>query len=116
MVKPIEITNNKTNETYVLEFNRDSVRFAEGRGFDIQAFAEGKAPLTGTSDLFYYAFRMHHPKMSKAETDRMLFEELGGVPDGLITRLVELYGEPFSALVGEDDEEERKNSIWTVSL
>lgn len=115
MVKPIEITNNVTNDVFTLEFNRDSVRFAEGRGFDIQAFSEGKAPLTGTSDLFFYAFRMHHPKISKAETDKMLFEDMGGMPDGMLERLIELYSEPFNALVVNEDEE-RKNPKLTVTF
>lgn len=114
-VKPIEIKNTETNNVYVLEFNRDTVKFAEDRGFDIQGFSEGKAPMTGTADLFYYAFRMHHPKMSKAETDRMLFEEMGGVPDGMVKRLIELYAEPFKVLTSEEGEE-RKNSKLTVTF
>lgn len=114
-IKPIEIRNTETNDVFTLEFTRDSVRFAEARGFDIQAFTEGKAPLTGTSDLFFYAFRAHHPKMSKAETDKMLFEDMGGMPDGMVARLIELYSEPFNVLV-DNEGDERKNSKLTVTF
>ena len=34
-VSPIRITDPETNDTYVLEFSRESVRFAEQRGFKI---------------------------------------------------------------------------------
>lgn len=115
MIKPIEITNNDNGDVYTLEFNRDSVRFAEGHGFSLKALTEGETPMTSTADIFFYAFRMHHPKVSRAETDRMLFEELGGMPDGMLERLIELYAEPFNALIVKDDEE-RKNPKLTVTF
>ena len=33
-VKPLILTDNDTGEKYTLEFSRESVRFAEARGFD----------------------------------------------------------------------------------
>ncbi len=115
-VKPIEIKNTENGNVFTLEFNRDTVKFAEDHGFDIQGFSEGKAPMSGTSDLFYYAFRMHHPRVSRAETDKMLFEDMGGVPDGMVNRLIELYAEPFKVLTNSEDGEERKNSKLTVTF
>lgn len=112
MVKPIEIKDNKTNDVFVLEFNRDSVRFAESRGFDISNMEH--APLSGVSDIFFYAFRMHHPKISREKTDKMLFDEMGGMPNGMLERLQELYVAPFEALVMNG--EERKNSNLTVTF
>lgn len=115
MVKPIEIKDTRTNDVYILEFSRESVMFAESKGFKVQDFAEGNGILSGLSDLFFYAFRMHHPKVSKAVTDRFLFEDMKGMPNGMVERLVELYTEPFSSLLTEDDEE-RKNSVLTVNF
>lgn len=114
MVKPIEIKDNKTNDVYVLEFNRDSVRFAESRGFDIDNLAH--SPMSSISDLFFYAFRMHHPKVAKDKTDKMLFEEMGGMPKGMLERLQELYVAPFEALTVAESDEERKNSNLTVTF
>ena len=34
-VKPIILHDTEEEEDYTLEFNRETVRFAEGRGFDI---------------------------------------------------------------------------------
>lgn len=114
--KPIIITNPKTGVQYTLEFNRASVEWAENRGFNISDLGNGKI-LSGISDLFYYSFRMHHPQMTKTQTDTLLFDKvngLGGVPDGLAERLGELYAEPYNALV--QSEEDAKNSPWTVEL
>lgn len=116
MAKPIIITNPKTGVSYTLEFNRASVEWAENRGFNISDLGNGKI-LSGISDLFYYSFRMHHPQMTKTQTDTLLFDKaegLGGVPDGLAERLGELYAEPYNALVRT--EEDAKNSHWTVEL
>ena len=35
-VNPIIIRNEDTGDEYTLEFNRESIRFAEQRGFDIE--------------------------------------------------------------------------------
>lgn len=114
MIKPIEIKDNKTNDIFVLEFSRDTVRFAESRGFDIANIEH--SPMTSISDLFFYAFRMHHPKVAKEKTDKMLFEELGGMPAGLLERLQELYVAPFEALTVVASDDERKNSNLTVTF
>ena len=110
-VEPIVLTGE--NESFTLEFNRASVEYAEKHGFSIEELTSG-AYLSGTSELFYYAFRMHHPRMTKAQTDEILFEELGGMPDGMAERLGELFAEPYNALV--QTEENAKNSKWKVTM
>lgn len=111
MVKPIIIKSKDTE--YTLEFNRESVKFAESRGFmfeDVSNFPMSKIP-----ELFFYAFRMHHKNVAREKTDKLLFEELGGLPQGAIERLVELYCAPFESLTVSEGEEP-KNSKWTVEM
>lgn len=111
-VKPIILKNNDTNAEYTLEFSRETVKFAEQRGFDLEDI--GKYPMTKVPELFYYAFRMHHKNVSREKTDKILFEDLGGMPDGMVERLGKLYVAPFEALTqGEDTE---KNSKMTVLM
>ena len=113
-VKPIIIHDTENNEDYTLEFNREAILFAEARKFDIDDV--GRFPMTKIPELFWYAFRMHHKSMSKAQTDK-LFEKLGGfkgVPDGFATRLGELYNAPFEASF--DGGEIVKNPNVTVEL
>lgn len=112
VVKPITLRDDRGN-IYVLEFNRSSIKFAEARGFKVQALEEGVS-LSGIEELFFYSFRMHQPEVSKAETDKILYEELGGLREGMLERLVELYLAPFNTLITTEDS--AKNSKMTVEL
>lgn len=109
-IKPIILTDTETNEKYTLEFSRDSVKFAEDRGFTISDLE--KFPMTKVPELFFYAFRMHHKNMSRQQTDKMLFEQIGGVPEGMLERLVQLYSAPYDVF----EKRESKNSTMTVEL
>lgn len=111
-VKPIVITL-EDNTQYTLEFNRESVKFSESRGFKIEDVAD--FPMTKLPELFFYAFRMHHKNVARDKTDKILFDELGGIPEGMVERLAELYSAPYDVLsvVGED---ERKNSKVKVEF
>lgn len=100
-VKPIIIHDEEVGEDYTLEFNRETVMWAESRGFDIEDIS--KYTMTKVPELFYYAFRMHHKNISRAETDRILFEKLGGLPEGVGERLCELYAVPFKALNAKEN-------------
>lgn len=113
-VKPIIIRNTEDGKEYTLEFNRDSVVFAEQRGFIVDDLY--KFPMSKVPELFYYAFRMHHKNVARNQTDKILFEELGGIPDGMLERLAELYAEPFNAIAVLGEGEERKNSKLTVEM
>lgn len=111
-IEPIKLTDTETGERYVLEFTRDSVRYAESRGFDIEDLP--KYPMTKIPELFYYAFRAHHKFVSREKTDKILFEDMGGVPEGMVERLGELYSVPFESLL--PSEEEGKNVKMTVEF
>lgn len=111
-VNPIILRDSEEDKEYVLEFDRESVRFAEARGFDISDV--GKFPMTKIPELFFYAFRMHHKNVSREKTDRILFDYMGGMPDGMAERLGALYAAPFEALAAAEDE--GKNSRITVEM
>lgn len=113
-VKPIILRDTESGTEYTLEFNRESVRFAESRGFKIEDVTE--FPMLKIPELFYYSFRAHHKNISREKTDRMIDEDWGGIgnlPEGLLERLGQLYSVPFEAT---KTEEERKNSKLTVEL
>lgn len=76
-VAPARLTDNDTGIVYELDFSRDSVRFAEQRGFELENAV--KFPVTGLSDLFYYAFRKNHKSVPREKTDKLL-EKWGGLP------------------------------------
>lgn len=113
-VKPMILNDHDTGEKYTLEFSRDSVKFAESRGFDMADVA--RYPMTKIPELFFYAFRMHHRNIARERTDRILFEELGGLPDGALERLGMLYSAPFDALSNANEDGEVKNAKVTVEF
>ena len=112
-VKPIILHDAENSVDYTLEFNRETVRFAEARGFDIDDVS--RFPMTKLPELFYYAFRMHHKNVSREKTDRILFDDLGGMPSGMAERLGALYAAPFEALTNANGEK-AKNSKMTVEF
>lgn len=107
-VKPIIVTDDETGLEYTLEFTRESVRFAEARGFKINDVAD--YPMTKIPELWFYAFRAHHKNVARAKTDALL-DGLGGIPDGLLERLGELYAAPFEALTDGQTEENPRVTV-----
>ena len=113
-VRPIIVHDAENDIDYTLEFNRETVRWAESRGFDIDDV--GRYPMTKIPELWYYAFRMHHKNVSREKTDRILFDDLGGLPPGAAERLGALYSAPYEALSNSDSGEQGKNRTVTVEL
>ena len=111
-VKPMVVRDSETSEVYTLDFSREAVQFAERRGFVIGDVA--KYPSTLVRELFFYAFRKNHKRIARDKTDALL-DELGGLTDQQLARLVELYQQ--AALYGVvRDADEVKNSKLTVEL
>lgn len=112
-IKPIILKDDNNGDVFVLEFDRASVKFAEARGFNINSFDNG-LNMSAIEELFFYAFRKHQPNKSKADTDKILYEKLKGIPEGMLERLVELYLLPFNTLMQNEDDS--KNSTMTVEF
>ena len=111
IVKPVVIHDTENGKDYTLEFSRDSIKFAEQRGFKVADIDD--YPMTKTPEFFWYAFRMHHPSVSLQQAEAIL-DRLGGMSEALGQRLGELWVVPFRALNPEDGEE--KNVTVTVEL
>lgn len=113
-VRPARLIDQETGDEYVLDFSRDSVRFAEQRGFkpdDVLEF-----PATRIPELFFYAFRKNHKNMAKNQTDRILEEQLGGMTEALLTRLIQLYNQAALTHLIASEEDAEKNARMTVEL
>lgn len=111
MAKNIEVVTPMTIEvggkTYTLEFNRNSVVSAERAGFRPELISE--QPMTMIPLLFYAAFKKNHPKIKQEETDRILFDEMGGIEPAVLEKLAQLYAVPTQALIRTKDDGEPKN-------
>lgn len=112
---PITIKN-KNGDVYTLDYDRSTcaaINKAGFRGDEIESNPEEMLPL-----LFFGAFKKHHRKLSKADTDKILEDMGGGMPTKMIERLVELYLQGREGLIVEDEEfeEHAKNTGWTIEI
>lgn len=101
-MNPMIITDPDENREYTLEFSRKTAAKAEQAGLDISKV--DSAPMTMIPLLFWGAFLMHHPHMSKDQTDKILFDGLGGMSDQELEYIGKLYAEAFKTLVVTEDE------------
>lgn len=112
-IMPIRITDNDTGNVYELDFCRESVKFAEARGFKTEDVSD--YPVTKIPEFWFYAFRMHHKNVAKNQTDALL-EKLGGITPQIAARLIELYNQAATSNNIQDDEDLAKNAKVTVEL
>lgn len=103
-INPIRITDNDTGEIYELDFNRESVKFMANNGFVMdESFLNMIA--TKGEDLWFYAFRANHKRLSRGQTDK-LYKKMGGLSPKVIQRLIDLYNQALlsNSIVQEDEE------------
>lgn len=112
-ILPAYVTDNDTGVKYELDFCRESVSFAERHEFDLETAI--KYPVTGVRDLFYYAFRKNHKNVSREKTDKLL-EKWGGMPEKLLTRLIQLFQQAQTSNTIQTDEDAEKNGSVTLEL
>lgn len=110
-IEPIRL-NFEDGTEYVLEFSRKTVSDAEKAGF-VRTDVTDKL-MTRIPELFYFAFKMHHPTIKREATDKILFEDLEGLTDELIERLIDLFNAPYETLI--NDRGKPKNPKLTVIM
>lgn len=112
-IDPIRLTDNDTGTVYTLDFSRDAVVFAEGRGFVLDDVF--KYPRTMIPEFFFYAFRKNHPNVPRSKTDELL-EKMGGFYPEFTERMVSLYNQARFSNRFQSDEDAGKNSRMTVEF
>lgn len=114
-INPIRFTDKDTGEVYELDFNRESVKFMADQGFVMDDSVVERIAAKG-EELWYYAFRARHRRISRSQTDK-LYEKMGGLSPKVIKRLVELYQQALmSNRIVQDDEELDANPHVAVEL
>lgn len=112
-IKPAFLTDNDTGVKYELDFCRESVMWAESRGFDLEKIA--KFPVTGIEELFYYSFRKNHRNVPREKTNKLLHEG-GGLPEKALERLILLYQQAQTSNNIQTTEEAEKNGRQTWEM
>lgn len=101
-MKPMVITDPDEGREYTLEFTRKTVSKVEQAGLNINAL--DSKTMTMVPLLFWGAFLAHHPYMTREQTDKILFEGLGGLGEQEMAYLGQLYAEPFKTLISDEGE------------
>lgn len=112
-VKPLAITFKDTGDKYELDFCRESVKFAEQRGFVLENV--DKYLMTGVEDLFFYAFRKNHKSVSREKTDKLLLK-MHGLTAKMLNRLILLYQQAITSNVIQTEEDLEKNTEVAVEM
>jgi len=101
-LNPMVITDPENGREYTLEFSRRSISKVEQAGFNINLIETQS--MTMIPLMFWGAFLMHHPQMTKDQTDKILFDGLGGLNEEEMGYLGKLYAVPFESLIASEDE------------
>lgn len=96
MSKTMTITYNGVK--YVLEFTKETVRRMERMGFDIEKASS--TPLTSIETLFTGAFLANEQKAIKEGIPEKILD--GGIPDGILDKLIEMYRDPANGLFNNE--------------
>ena len=110
-VNPIIIHDHENDRDYTIEFDRDSIKFAEQRGFKIRDVDD--YPMTKLPEFLWYGLRMHHKNVSLNQAEKLL-DRMGGMSEAMGRRMAELWTAPYDALNPDDGDE--KNLSVTVEI
>lgn len=114
--RPITLTIKSTGEEYLLDFNRETAIFTNRSGFRIEDFVNNMEEMLPI--LFYGSFRKNHKEVTKYKADKILTEDLKGLSESAVERLLELYSAGRKSLIYQDEaaEDLGKNPNATVQL
>ena len=114
-IEPIRITDNDTGKVYELDFSRESVRWIEGQGYEIDKTFD--LPNVNIPKLFYFAFRKNHKNAVSLNQAEAILNKMGGITEKIALRLIDLYRQATqSNNVMQDDEDLERNPHVTVEL
>jgi hypothetical protein len=102
MNKKISISHN--GETYILEYDRDTVVRMENAGFSF-ADIESK-PVSSVILLFKGAFLKNHKKLKEQEV-MDIYEDLKKKEE-LHSALIEMYADVYEDTIGDENDESKK--------
>lgn len=110
-IKPVVLRVPSTDDEFTLDFNRDSVVYAEEHGFIVDEISS--KPVSGIQKLFWYSFRKNHRRVTE-EQAKSIMDELGGIPEAVVTRLIKLYGQAAYVNLVNDDESKNPEGTWRL--
>ena len=96
---------------YFLEFNRDIVASMEDRGITLETAVN--KPVNTIPLMFFWAFKMNHPKIRKDVTDEIWNNIPKDGKKAITNKLMEMYSDASDTLMGEPEDDSKKVS-WEI--
>ena len=106
----ITFTTAKGDE-YIAEFNLDTVSSMEER--HITPVETASAPATKIKTFFFWAFKMHHPKIKQDTTNDIWANLPSEGKEQVIAKLGEFWYEAQNAVM-EEPEDDSKKVMWEI--
>lgn len=113
MADSIKFTDPKDGTEYVIEYDRDSVRFAESVGLNLAVLSDSKRvqsrdiPIASLmSQAFYAGLVKHQPAITQEQSDDIWSRVTG--KEAVFQALLEMIQEPYTSLLAEPDESDPK--------
>ena len=110
------ITVNYNQQSYVLEYSRNSVKAMEQQGFVLDQV--GDKPMTMVPILVYGAFMKNNKGIKRSLVDEIyehIVDKVGDGEDGFIQVLLEMYAETVNTLTGNSSVDEGNAATWKVT-
>lgn len=110
-VNPLILTDPVTGETYELDFNRESVLFAENREFKVDEALD--YPAKNIPLFFWYALRKNHRKIAMNQAEDILRNHFHGISVKKVGQLISLYNQARFAntvIMDDDEDADEKNA------
>ena len=110
------ITVTYTQQSYVLEYSRNSVKAMEQQGFVLDQV--GDKPMTMVPILVYGAFMKNNKGIKRSLVDEIyehIVDKVGDGEDGFIQVLLEMYAETVNTLTGNSSVDEGNAATWKVT-
>ena len=114
MSTTITVTYNQ--QSYVLEYSRNSVKAMEQQGFVLDQV--GDKPMTMVPILVYGAFMKNNKGIKRSLVDEIyehIVDKVGDGEDGFIQVLLEMYAETVNTLTGNSSVDEGNAATWKVT-
>ena len=114
MSTTITVTYNQ--QSYVLEYSRNSVKAMEQQGFVLDQV--GDKPMTLVPILVYGAFMKNNKGIKRSLVDEIyehIVDKVGDGEDGFIQVLLEMYAETVNTLTGNSSVDEGNAATWKVT-
>lgn len=105
-----KIKINHEDKIYTLEYTRRGARIIEDNGFDLEKITS--APNKMIPLLWQGAFVKNHQGLKPNKLDEIF--EAQSHKAKLIEALATMYAETIKTLVGDEEEDEEKNSTWEL--